>query len=191
MLELFSTNFPRCLPLELLSWREALRSTWFRGLDVVFLQLDSSLVVEVKKNFACTTDLEIVAHCVTDLSPFRHRLSCSYLLLFQVDSPPEISDQHVPESTRIFVQSGTSKSRIIRPTNELDDFISSIFLAESISLIHTIVSVGKTWSTLHFGSASSNSRMSLRLGNCSISILSASGDTTVLLITLRRVSNGS
>ena len=35
----------------------------------------------------------------------------------------------------------TSKSGIIRPSVELDDFISSIFLAESVSLAHTIAFV--------------------------------------------------
>ena len=49
---------------------------------------------------------------------------------------------HFFKTLQIFEPS-TSKSGICRSNKELDDSISSIFLAESTSLIHTIASVGK------------------------------------------------
>ena len=51
----------------------------------------------------------------------------------------ETSWEHPP----FFFKSVTSKLGIFRPKIELDNFSSSIFSAESISLIHTIASVGK------------------------------------------------
>ena len=65
-------------------------------------------------------------------------------LLFHVDSPLDVSAPQLVETTGYFFESSTWKSGIIRPHIEADDFNSPMFLGESISLIHTIASVGKT-----------------------------------------------
>ena len=41
------------------------------ALHVVIHKLDSQLIVEIKKGFACSTDLEIIIDCAIDLHSFQ------------------------------------------------------------------------------------------------------------------------
>ena len=66
----------------------------------VLLQMDSYEVVEVKRSFACTTDLEVVMGNVCDLSSFKGTFVLLCLLLFHFHSPLEIKSQQLLESTR-------------------------------------------------------------------------------------------
>ena len=102
--------------------------------------MDSQKIIEVKKSFACCTDLEVVMDHVGDLSSFQEPIVLLCLFLFHVDSPLEVCIQYLLESTRTF----TSKSRNIRPHIEFDELKAFILLAESISLFRIIASVGKT-----------------------------------------------
>ena len=52
------------------------------ALQVVILQLDSHLLVDVKKSFACCTDLELVIDHVSDLSSLQESIVLLCLLLF-------------------------------------------------------------------------------------------------------------
>ena len=68
----FVQVFPTCLHRELLSWSEVVPL----GIDALHVAMDSQWIVEVKKSFACSTDLEVDIDHVSDVSSFRNRLSC-------------------------------------------------------------------------------------------------------------------
>ena len=61
--------------------------------NVVILQQDSQQVVDVKKSFACSTDLEIITDHAGDLSSCQESIDLLCLLLLHVDSSLEIRGQ--------------------------------------------------------------------------------------------------
>ena len=113
---------------------------------------------------SCTCSTDVVKDHVSDLSSFEESIVLLRLLLFHVDSPPETRGQNT-----------TSERGVVRPDVELDDFNSSMFLAETTSLIHTKASVVKLEleQTSHLKFVFQNTKV-VEFGNVSKSILSAS-----------------